>query len=271
MKVLCIVGSQLRHQYFLSKIIENFEVSGIILFERTLVQPPKIKEDIFSKDDLEFEQKHLAFLKSKEEEYFNSGILKYENDFNIRKVESGKELNCIETIDWVKSLDSDVLVDYGSLLLSNEFLDACPEWKINLHGGLSPWYKGSATLFWPLYFQQPELAGITYHILSKKIDGGELLQHYRPVIKANDSISDIGCRAIKDGSEFGIKLLKKLTKKNNLDKYPQKTTGKLFLEKDYKPAHLRVAYQLIQEGMLERYLNNKEVYDSNYKFVNQVD
>ena len=27
--------------------------------------------------------------------------------------------------------------------------------NLNLHLGLSPWYKGSATLFWPFYFLQP--------------------------------------------------------------------------------------------------------------------
>lgn len=270
MRLLAIVGTQLRHQYFLSRLIENFEIAGILLYERTLVQKPKLDVSLFPLQDLEFEKKHLDLLEAKSVDYFTKGIVQYENDFNIKRVTDKKELNGTETIEWLKECNCDVMVDYGSGILSNEFLDACPEWTINLHGGLSPYYKGSATLFWPFYFQQPELAGITYHMLSKKIDGGEILQHFRPAMYEDDTVADIGCRAISDGSEAGVALLNKLKETGTLEKYPQKGTGKLFLEKDYKPGCVKVVYDLFEKGLIKKYLANKDEFDAPYKFVNQV-
>ena len=40
---------------------------------------------------------------------------------------------------------------------------------------LSPWYKGTATHFWPSYFLEPEFTGVAIHELSKKIDSGPLV------------------------------------------------------------------------------------------------
>ena len=149
-------------------------------------------------------------------------------------------------------------------------MDICPEWTINLHGGLSPYYKGSATLFWPFYFQQPELAGITYHIIDSKIDHGSIIQHFRPSINLNDTLHDIGCRAIKDGTLIGIRLLKKLQKQGKL-LFPQKTTGKLFLEKDYNPTHIKIVYDLWEKGLIKKYLKNKKYYDERYHFIDQLE
>lgn len=271
MKILCITGTQLRHMYFLSHIVSNFEISGIILFNRNLVQPTGISGSLFSRECLEFEKKHFSLLKQKEKEYFTEGIVPVDFDkYNIREVNSKAELNSPDTIKWVSDTNSDVVIDYGSLILGDDFLDAMPEWKINLHGGLSPYYKGSATLMWPFYFQQPELAGITYHLLHKKIDGGEILQHFRPAMYPDDSTADVGCRVIKDGTLAGVDLLKKLDKTGSLDKLPQRTTGKLFLEKDYQPSHLKVVYDNMSSGLIKRYLDNKEMFDSRYEFVDQL-
>ena len=38
-----------------------------------------------------------------------------------------------------------------------------PKEKINLHLGLSPWFKGSVTLFWPFYHLMPQFCGSTFH------------------------------------------------------------------------------------------------------------
>lgn len=271
MKVLFIVGTQLRHKYFLSQIVRNFEITGVIFYARTLVQPPKISHSILSKEDIEFEKRHLSLLKQKELEYFSEDVVPISgDDYNILEVTSREELNSSDTIRWVTKINSDVVIDYGSGTLSADFLDALSKWRINLHGGLSPYYKGSATLLWPFYFQQPELAGITFHLLSKKIDGGEILQHFRPAMFPEDTVVDIGCRAIKDGALIGVKLLKKLAESGTLETFPQKSNGKLFLEKDYQPSHLRVVYDLMKGGMIKRYLSNKEKYDSLYEFIDQI-
>ena len=270
MKLLCIVGSQLRHQYFLKRICENFDVCGIINQKRTLVQPSKTNRTVFNKEDLLFEKKHLEHLKTSEENYFSEAIGFKAKEIPILEVDNFQELNSEKTVNWVKALNCDAAIDYGSFILKDAIMDVLPYWSINLHGGLSPWYKGSAALLWPLVLQQPELLGITYHLLSRKIDGGKIIQHFRPEIKPDDSPHDLGCRSIKDGAQTGIALLKKLESTGELKLIDQKGTGKLFLEKDYKPSIIQTVYHNINNGMLENYLNNKSLIDSQYQFIDQL-
>lgn len=272
MRVFCIVGTQLRHQYFLSRIAESFDIACVLLVKRSLVQPAKISSSVFSAQELEFERWHLGQLAQQERNDFGSSVKQLDiSGYPIKEVSNFDQLNHPEVIEWAANFDADVLIDYGSGILSREFLDILPEWKINLHGGLSPWYKGSATLLWPLYFQQPELIGMTYHLLSKKIDGGDILQHCRPQLYFNDSASQIGCRAVIEGTEAGIKLLNRIKSGQQVNVAKQKSSGKLFLEKDYTPRHLKIVYQLLEQGLLKRYLDNKETYDSCYQFIDQYD
>jgi folate-dependent phosphoribosylglycinamide formyltransferase PurN len=278
LKPLLIVGTQLRHKYFLSVLLKNFSLSGVIFYERSLVQPPpallKNKEQYYSnysKEDIELESLHLSNLKSKEEEYFLEEVNQIDlHDIPVLTVSSQSELNSKNTIAWLKNnVDSNVMLDYGSRILSNEFLSILPKWKINLHGGLSPYYKGSATLLWPIYMQQPELVGTTLHLLSEKIDAGEIIQHSRPNIGELDSVADIGCKAIISASSDAVNILNKLQENNTLELYPQ-STGKLFLERDYKPSIIAVVNELMKRGLIQKYLENKEKIDMQYKFVNQL-
>ncbi len=271
MKLLLIVGTQLRHQYFFAKLLQNFNIVGVIEYERSLVQAPKQSISSFKEEDLAIEKKHLENLRFKEEEYFKDEVNKLDKtNLNIKKVTDMKELNSSAIIDWVEKLDSDVMIDYGSGILSDSFLNVLPKWKINLHGGLSPYFKGSATLLWPFYMQQPELAGVTFHFLSKNIDGGEILQHVRPLILEQDSVSDIGCRAIVEASEVAIILLEKLENEGRLKSFPQ-NGGKLFLERDYSPACIKVVNDLFERGLIRNYLKNKKARDKQYQFINQIE
>ena len=271
MKVLAIVGTQLRHRFFLRTLAASHSLAGVLFFERTIAQPTKCSESESPSDILSFEAKHFEQLRLSEEKFFQKAVETTPPlECPTMMVSSKAELNGTKTIEWVESLEADVMIDYGSMILSKEFLNVLPEWKINLHGGLSPFYRGSATLLWPFYFQQPELAGVTFHQLTPKIDGGAILQHHRPTMLPGDSPTDIGARAIYEASSVGSRLLDRLKQKGTLETFTQKSSGKLFLEKDYKPSHLPIVYQLFKSGMIERYLQNKEQIDSRYHFVNQL-
>lgn len=55
---------------------------------------------------------------------------------SVRNV-SIDQLNSEETIDWLKSLNADLLISYGVHKLSQELLAQAPEHAWNIHGGLS--------------------------------------------------------------------------------------------------------------------------------------
>ena len=67
---------------------------------------------------------------------------------------------------------------------------------MNIHLGLSPYYRGAGTNFWPLVNGEPEYCGATIHILDGGVDTGPVIAHVRPEIAAGDGPHDIGNKTI---------------------------------------------------------------------------
>ena len=74
-------------------------------------------------------------------------------------------------------LKSDLYIIFGSSYIKGELLRFLVKKKaINIHMGISPYYRGSDCNFWALYDDNAHLVGATIHYLSK-IDGGKILYH----------------------------------------------------------------------------------------------
>jgi hypothetical protein len=114
-------------------------------------------------------------------------------------------------------LKSDVYVVFGSSYIKGELVDFLVNQKaINIHAGVSPYYRGSDCNFWALYDDNTHLVGTTIHLLSKGLDSGPMLYHAMSNLKANPfeyTMSTIKsafhsiAERIKDGSIFTIKPL----------------------------------------------------------------
>ena len=65
-----------------------------------------------------------------------------------------------------------------------------------MHLGLSPRYRGSATLFWPFYFLEPQYCGITFHYLLDEPDAGDIIHQTLADLELNDEIFDVAWKLI---------------------------------------------------------------------------
>jgi hypothetical protein len=114
-------------------------------------------------------------------------------------------------------LKSDVYVIFGSSYIKGELVDFLVKQKaINIHAGVSPYYRGTDCNFWALYDDNPHLVGSTIHLLSKGLDSGPILYHAMSNLKTNPfeytmsnvkSVFHSIAERIKDGSIFTIKPL----------------------------------------------------------------
>ena len=66
----------------------------------------------------------------------------------------------------------DVVLVFGTGLLKPPLIDAVPGRILNIHLGLSPYYRGAGTNFWPLVNGEPEYCGATIHYLDAGVDTG---------------------------------------------------------------------------------------------------
>ena len=80
-----------------------------------------------------------------------------------------------------KFLRSDLYIVYGSSIIKGELLNYLVKKKcINIHLGVSPYYRGSNCNFWAIIDKRYNLVGSTIHLLSSKVDQGKILYHALP-------------------------------------------------------------------------------------------
>ena len=83
-------------------------------------------------------------------------------------------------------LKSDIYIAFGSSYIKGELIDFLVKQRaINIHAGVSPYYRGRDCNFWALYDDNPHLVGTTIHLLSKGLDSGPMLYHAMSNIKTN--------------------------------------------------------------------------------------
>jgi methionyl-tRNA formyltransferase len=95
------------------------------------------------------------------------------------------------------ALRSDLYVIFGASYIQGWLIDFLIEHKaINIHMGLSPYYRGSSCNFWALYDNNPGYVGSTIHLLSKGLDSGDMLFHCVPKLRDEDSSYDFTMRSV---------------------------------------------------------------------------
>jgi methionyl-tRNA formyltransferase len=136
-------------------------------------------------------------------------------------------------------------------------LDELPEFSINLHLGLSPWYRGAATLFWPFYFLEPNYSGATFHKITSSPDAGAILHQSVPPLDSGDGIHDVAAKTVTTATDEFTVLLDKFSVGKRFELTNQTAQGKLFSRYDFKPAHLRMIYERFDNDIVREFLAGK--------------
>ena len=167
------------------------------------------------------------------------------------------DLNSRKSAGFIKGLKPDLVLVFGCGLIKEPLASALPEHTINMHLGLSPRYRGSATLFWPFYFLEPTYAGATFLYIVAEPDAGRIVHQVVPELKPGDGIHDVACRTVLTAAEEARELVRLFAEKGPWEAFVQKATGKNFLSTDFKPAHLRVIYDLFDNDLVDHYLEGR--------------
>ena len=124
-------------------------------------------------------------------------------------------------------LKPDVIAVFGTSLIRGPLLTKGRLGIFNLHGGLSPRYRGADCTFWALYNGEPEQVGCTLHRIDDGIDTGSLIAHVCPAVKSGDDELELFWRAVRDGAEVYAELMERLARGERLGR-PQAEKGRLY-------------------------------------------
>ncbi|SVE44638.1 uncharacterized protein METZ01_LOCUS497492, partial [marine metagenome] len=127
----------------------------------------------------------------------------------------------------IRKFNPTIIVTFGTSLLGSKYLDLYPDRIINLHLGLSQFYRGSSCNFWPIYDLNPHLLGATVHFINKKIDGGNIVTQNTIDLDKNDSEYVLMTKPIILGTKLMIEAIKRTNADLAMNRNPQ-NNGKLY-------------------------------------------
>lgn len=260
MKVLIITGNEKRHRYFAYRLSRTLNVVGVF-FEK--------KANKHEKKDWGAEQstidEHFAKRTASENNYFPED---YTLPTSIPVFEVGTgETNSDENFRRIKQIAPDVIQLFGSSIIKDHILESFPNRVINLHLGLSPYYRGSGTNFWPLVEGVPECVGATIHITTSEVDAGGILHQVRPDVAPGDTEHDLGNKTIVAAAGAIPDVLWAYISGQSIPQPQQPHTGKVFFRRDLTAASVRTLHNQIEKGIIEDYVANKQTRDRKFPVV----
>ena len=251
MKILFFTGDHPRHLHMAAKLADTGWLAGLVLETREAHLPelpaglPAATKALFERhfrERAEAEARHLGDAAPP--------------DVPTERV-SREELNSEPAWRFIEATAPDVLLSYGVHKLADETLDHAPGECWNIHGGLSPWYRGVATHFWPSYMLEPQVTGMTVHELSQVLDGGKVVHQNVAELVRGDGVHDLACRAVGGLAAELPQVLTKFKNTKSFEKRKQRTSGKLWLARDFHPAHLHLIYDTFGNRIVDRYLDGE--------------
>lgn len=262
--IILITGNELRHLYFASYLSSQKNIDLKLVIHESNIKLEK--NDLYKKNNLI--KKHVD-LRNKTEKIFFKNFVKINKKYNFIKIKKGS-INDEKNINLVKKEKTHYIISYGCSIISSEFISKFRNKIFNVHLGLSPYYKGSGTNFFPFVNNELQFCGSTIMQISKKIDSGKIVHQVRPDFSLNDNIHTIGNKIIVKTAQ---ELCKIIVKKKKFKFFTIKTKYKtrIYKRKDFTHETLALAIQNIKNNLVSNYVHkNRELMEKKYPIRRQL-
>lgn len=167
-------------------------------------------------------------------------------------------INDPKVVELADRLKPDVIAVFGTSLIRGALLTRGRLGIVNLHGGLSPEYRGADCTFWALYNGEPEKIGCTLHFIDAGIDSGKLIAHICPEVREGDDELTLFWRSVHDSAEVYAEALTRFARGVALGQ-AQPGKGRLYQVKDRGLRHERKVAARFRDGMLHGVSLSKRV------------
>jgi methionyl-tRNA formyltransferase len=195
MKVTLFTSNQPRHINLANLLAKNFSKVFTVIESNTIF--PGEVDDFYSNSEV-MKAYFNKVIAAEKIVFNNSTFLK--NNISCLPIKMSDLNKCVfEQLEI--ALDSDIYIIFGASYIKGWLADHLIKNKaINIHMGLSPYYRGSSCNFWALYDSNPNFVGATIHMLSKGLDNGEILFHSTPEYN-NETPYIFNMKAVKKAHE----------------------------------------------------------------------
>ena len=255
MNIALLTSNYLRHKYIASEIAKKLFLKVIVCEDKN----PVIQDvSDYNKEEADLMKAHFKERESSELDFFGSNT-DFPEECLVHQVAFGK-INTQETLEILKHNDIDCILLFGSSIIKPILTDEFPNRVINLHLGLSPYYKGSGTNFFPIVNNEFECLGATIHLAIDKVDAGAILHQIRiDDFTESDTIHSIGNKIIKRAGEL-YPMVVSLYLSGKIELKPQQEVShfKEYKVKDFTASSLLTAKEVLLNDGIKIFLQNKK-------------
>ncbi|KZB70943.1 MULTISPECIES: formyl transferase [Thalassospira] len=256
MRVIILTSNKVRHKYMVNQICKKHEVVGIFSEgkqpKRNLAERAKLGTlsgaDVIASYLREFEQKEQEYLLP-----MGGGDFSIPEGVPFFQIDPDR-LNRPEVIDLIAGLRPDAFAVFGTSLVKRDLLDMTPHF-VNIHLGLSPYYRGVATSFWPFFNNEPEYVGVTVFHLDEGIDSGPILHQGLVDFVEGDQIHDGSVKSIITGVKLQVQALSEIEAGTEKVFEQDLNVGRTYYNKDFTAEKLLDCLSRWDDKKISEYLN----------------
>lgn len=250
-RIALVTSDHRRHRWLAGRLASMADLVALVSESKPAAEPgggdPRVT-------------RHLAAREATEEAFFTPAP-RYDTVAERTLALAWQGANGPQAASLLEEQAPDLVFLFGSCIIRDPILERFEGRIVNMHLGLSPYYRGSATNFWPLVDGLPECVGVTVHHATARVDGGAIIAQARPATQRGDDAHAIGCRAI----EAGAAILEELARRGSApDGTRQSGGGKLCRRRDFSLDALRRMHENFASGMIPRYIDAKSERDACY-------
>lgn len=247
-RVLLITSDQVRHRYAATQLAQRLNLVGIVSEAKAPsviapLAPSPAEQAVFTQHFAERDEVERRFI----------GTSATFPDTAVLSLTHGTS-NDQTTFEWVQAQRPDLLLLYGSSIIKAPLLEHYDQRIINLHLGLSPYYRGSGTNFWPLVNRQPECVGATIHLAVLRVDAGAVLAQVRPPAERADRAHELGTKTIIAALAAMPQVVAQYLTGQITPQAQRTDIGSVFKQKDFNAAAVEQMWRHLADGMMSEYL-----------------
>jgi folate-dependent phosphoribosylglycinamide formyltransferase PurN len=245
-RTLLLTADGLRHRYAASTLGGKTDLVGVVSERKA---PPTPADAAMSDEDRDVLRRHFGARDAAE-----LRLLGRVSAWPTETLEIPRgEVNAPAVADWIAGRRPDVVVLFGTGLIKDPLLRTWQGRMVNLHLGLSPYYRGAATNFWPLVQHEPECVGATIHLAAADVDAGDILGQVRPAVTPADEAHELGTRALVAALAALPRLLTGLLAGSTRPRPQNLALGQVFRRRDFSADAVRRLWRNLENGMMRDY------------------
>ncbi|HWA70560.1 MAG TPA: formyltransferase family protein [Rhizomicrobium sp.] len=246
MKAIILTSKGLRHRYFIRQVTRHFDVPFALAEE-------KKNYYVQQQQDSPLVAQHFRDIAEAEKTWFGG-----EAGQAAAPIHPVEDLNADACVAQALAEKPDVICLYGTTILKAPWLEAFPDKIVNLHLGLSPFYRGSATLFWPFVHRELEHLGTTIHLAVAKVDAGNILARVDTDLRPGEDYYAITTRLIRDSIDRTPEVVAGYLEGRNLPRPQEPIQGRVCRKADFNEDALRKMLDYAGNGLSAAEIQNIE-------------